>query len=34
MLIKDKGTIKSIMKKKSKTNKLHFRTKILNKTNF
>ena len=34
MLIKANGAIKSIMNKNVKTNKLNFRTKIMNKTNF
>ena len=34
MLIEAIGTIKSIMNKNVKTNKLNFRTKIMNKTNF
>ena len=34
MVIKAKGAIKSIMYKNIKTNKLNFRTKIMNKTNF
>ena len=33
MLIKANGAIKSIMNKNVKTNKLNFRTKIMNKTN-
>ena len=34
MLIKANGAIKSIMNKNVKTNKLNFRTKIMNKINF
>ena len=34
MLIKANTAIKSIMNKNVKTNKLNFRTKIVNKTNF
>ena len=34
MLIKANGAIKSILKKNVKTNKLNFRIKIMNKTNF
>ena len=34
MLIKANGAIKSIINKNVKTNKLNFRTKIKNKTNF
>ena len=34
MLIKANGTMKSIMNKNVKTNKLSFITKIMNKTNF
>ena len=34
MLIKANGAIKSIMNKNVKTNKLNFRTKIMNKTHF
>ena len=34
MLIKVNGTMKSIMNKNVKTNKLNFITKIMNKTNF
>ena len=34
MLIKVNGVIKSIINKNVKTNKLNFRTKIKNKTNF
>ena len=34
MLIEAIGAIKSIMNKNVKTNKLNFRTKIMNKTNF
>ena len=34
MLIRANGAIKSIMNKNVKTNKLNFRTKIMNKTNF
>ena len=34
MLIKGNGTIKFIMNKNVRTNKLNFRTKIMNKTNF
>ena len=34
MLIKANGAIKSILKKNVKTNKLNFRIKVMNKTNF
>ena len=34
MLIKANGATKSIMNKNVKTNKLNFRPKIMNKTNF
>ena len=34
MLIKAIGAIKSITNKNVKTNKLNFRTKVMNKTNF
>ena len=34
MLIKGNGAIKFIMNKNVRTNKLNFRTKIMNKTNF
>ena len=34
MLIKANGAIKLIMNKNVKTNKLNFKTKIMNKTNF
>ena len=34
MLIKANGAIKSVMNKNIKTDKLNFRTNIMNKTNF